>query len=234
MKKLNKCIPIPLDRKIELNDLITDECGYYNIAYSPESYQPFMKPQQLIILSEDKIKIDDWYLDDANQIRQCFIESDEYWVSRQDYKKIIGAYPSIKGVPTLDIEFIKEWCKNPVNEIEVDCNEEEIFSHHIAKIAIYKGTGKFLPFLCDNKLICFIPKQETKNGINIPGGMNEQLGVPPDKFNIVKREFDQEKWDKDFKFWFNYFREFLKEQLEIHFTEEYLKEQYDIWLKTKK
>ena len=76
---------------------------------------------QLLLLSDDKIGLKDWYLDDTNTVRQSVTNDEDYWSVRKDNKKIIAAYPLIEGVYTFPQDFIKDWCNNPVSEVNATC-----------------------------------------------------------------------------------------------------------------
>ena len=49
-----------------------------------------IQSQHLYIISDEKIKEGDWYIDDCNQIRRSVTSDKEYWSVREDYKKIIA------------------------------------------------------------------------------------------------------------------------------------------------
>lgn len=49
--------------------------------------------QYLLVVSDDEIKYKEWYIDDANQVRQCVVLDTDYWKTRKDYKKIISHLP---------------------------------------------------------------------------------------------------------------------------------------------
>lgn len=48
----------------------------------------YWQPQKLLFVSNEPIKVGDLYLDDANQIRQSFVDIEIYWSSRKNYRKI--------------------------------------------------------------------------------------------------------------------------------------------------
>jgi hypothetical protein len=47
----------------------------------------------LLVVDDSEIKYKTWYLDDANQVRQCVVLDTDYWKSRKNYKKIIAHLP---------------------------------------------------------------------------------------------------------------------------------------------
>lgn len=47
---------------------------------------------------------ENWYLDDANQIRESVIDDPEYWEGRLGYKSIIASTKPLEGLPLLVIE----------------------------------------------------------------------------------------------------------------------------------
>ena len=51
----------------------------------------YWEAQHLYIISDEEIKLDDWYIDDTNKVRQSVTDDKEYWNSRKDYKKVIAS-----------------------------------------------------------------------------------------------------------------------------------------------
>jgi hypothetical protein len=49
-------------------------------------------------VSDEKIKIDEYYIDDTNAIRQAITECETYWTTRKSYKKLIAT-----NNPSIDI-----------------------------------------------------------------------------------------------------------------------------------
>ena len=61
--------------------------------------------QYLYFLSDEKIKKDDWYIDDSNSIRQAITSDEDYWERRKGDKKIIATNnPYLKIKEILDEE----------------------------------------------------------------------------------------------------------------------------------
>jgi hypothetical protein len=68
----------------------------------------------IYITSNEEIKMDDWYLDDTNSVRQAITECESYWTHRKKYQKIIlTTDPSLDGVQPIDNEFLEWFVKNP-------------------------------------------------------------------------------------------------------------------------
>ena len=115
------------------------------------SFKTFERsPQDFYITSNEEIKMDDWYLDDTNSVRQAITECESYWTHRKKYQKIILTTNQdlIKdGVQAIDYEFLEWFVKNP------SCEEVEL------KKGFADGTAWGYNFL-DYKII--IPKEEPK------------------------------------------------------------------------
>jgi hypothetical protein len=70
----------------------------------------------IYITSDDEIKMDDWYLDDTNSVRQAITECESYWTHRKKYQKIILTdNPDLiaEGVQSIDNEFLEWFVRNP-------------------------------------------------------------------------------------------------------------------------
>lgn len=84
------------------------------------------QPQYLIITSDEPIGMRDWYLDDANQIRQNINDDADYWASRKAYKKIICSnHPSINNITLSDLKW---WVENLCPDV-VSLEMEEVFDY---------------------------------------------------------------------------------------------------------
>jgi hypothetical protein len=59
-----------------------------------------IKAQHLYIVSDDKIKEGDWYIDGADSVRQSVTSDEDYWEVRKDYKKVIETTDSSLGLPS--------------------------------------------------------------------------------------------------------------------------------------
>jgi hypothetical protein len=92
-----------------------------SIASKNDSYTN----QNIYITSNEEIKMDDWYLDDTNSVRQAITECESYWTHRKDYQKIIlTTDASLDGVQAIDDEFLEWFVKNP------SCDEVEVILQH--------------------------------------------------------------------------------------------------------
>lgn len=55
----------------------------------------------LLIVSDEEIKVGDFYVDDYLLLRKCVLDDKEYWSVRKDYKKIIAHLP-LNNSPVLE------------------------------------------------------------------------------------------------------------------------------------
>jgi len=55
----------------------------------------------LLIVSDEEIKVGDFYVDDYLLLRKCVLDDKEYWSVRKDYKKIIAHLP-LNNSPILE------------------------------------------------------------------------------------------------------------------------------------
>ena len=46
--------------------------------------------QHLYFVTNDLIQMDDWFIDDANQVRQAVTSDETYWKMRTNYHKIVA------------------------------------------------------------------------------------------------------------------------------------------------
>jgi hypothetical protein len=72
--------------------------------------------KHIYITSDKEIKMDDWYLDDTNSVRQAITECESYWTHRKKYQKIIlTTDPDLiaEGVQAIDDDFLEWFVKNP-------------------------------------------------------------------------------------------------------------------------
>lgn len=198
MKKLHTVKTIPLDRKPIFHDIVRfnkkdrheliEDGSDLHYAFK---YSKFWQPQQLLILSDDKISdtyIGPYLLTYPSGIQEISNGNNRISFSKMKLsKKIIGAYPKIKGVPTLDLEFVKEWCKNPVEQIEVKYDNELTIKDNPDYFNYDDGTRlnpRFKqPKVINDQLICSIPKQE----------VGKQFADNADK-TIVVNHFDESDW----------------------------------------
>lgn len=95
--------------------------------------------QNIYITSDEDIKMDDWYLDDTNSVRQAITECESYWTHRKKYQKIILTTDTdlIKvDVQAIDNEFLEWFVKNPSYE-EVETKVEFIQTSDNLKDGFY-------------------------------------------------------------------------------------------------
>lgn len=45
----------------------------------------------IVATIDERLKQNQWYLDDTNQVRITYINDNDYWVQRKDYKYIIAS-----------------------------------------------------------------------------------------------------------------------------------------------
>jgi uncharacterized protein YneR len=111
--------------------------------------------QNIYMTSNEEIKMDDWYLDDTNSVRQSITECESYWTHRKKYQKIIlTTDPKLieDGVQDIDDDFLEWFVRNPSCEwVKVRKNPKVHF--------IVKGKG-VKGFNQGYKII--IPKEEPK------------------------------------------------------------------------
>jgi hypothetical protein len=144
-------------------------------------------PQNIYITSDDEIKMDDWYLDDTNSVRQAITECESYWTHRKKYQKIIlTTDPSLDGVQPIDNEFLEWFVKNPSCEsVEVNIMNKgynkikDIPYQECYKIIIPQEEPKQIKCYCGHTTYCDCgpleePKQETVQKFIEQHGITEQ------------------------------------------------------------
>jgi hypothetical protein len=145
MKKIHKLVVLPLERNIIKDDLLlkhrmadgvwegsdlVDPIGSYGISLQGNILPTYWKPQQLLLISDEKIKKGDWTIDlKTNRIAEC--ERDQFNtpllsapIPLVGFKPIIASYPSMESLPTFSETFIKEWVNNPVMEVECQYSDD--------------------------------------------------------------------------------------------------------------
>jgi len=157
MKKTHKILAIPIQKVIETNEyqsLIYKWKDKYYSCYDCIFSLEEAIPQQLLLLSDEEIKEDDWAID-FKQNNLIWQHTQGGVVSRtinDRYKKIIASYPQLDNLPTFSKEFIQEWCKNPIEKAEVEY--EELYS-----TSMYAYSNELrLKLTLNNEVICYIPK----------------------------------------------------------------------------
>jgi hypothetical protein len=157
---------LPTDKPSRLH-LWTDEKGT-RLELCELEYSHTRNTQNIYITSNEEIKIDDWYLDDVNSVRQAITECESYWTHRKNYHKIILTTDQdlIKdGVQAIDDDFL-EWFVNNSSCEEVEVKIEFIQTPDYLKDGFYY------------KII--IPKEEPKRKIDSCRYFNREIGCVKD------------------------------------------------------
>lgn len=126
----HKIITIPIQKQAEIGDIYKCEAGegYFFVTENKLHWTKTKgSAYQLLLLSDEEIKIED-YAQTYNQkkevvIHHCKYSGDTESANNLKCPKIIAAYPKIDNLPTFSIEFIKEWCDNPVKEVEIEMED---------------------------------------------------------------------------------------------------------------
>jgi hypothetical protein len=89
-----------------------------NASLNPNNHYNYFEGtyQNIYLTNDEKIKMDDWYLDDTNSVRQAITECESYWTHRKDYQKITLTTDIdliAEGVQPIDNEFLEWFVKNP-------------------------------------------------------------------------------------------------------------------------
>jgi hypothetical protein len=190
MKKSHKIILIPIQKKIEIEDIcqskisntigIVKDIRFINNVKSIDCCPQFLlgfyqcTPQQLLLISDEEIKIGDywiyinpkeWNLPQEGIVKNnlSFTWFDKLW-DKENYKKIIASYPQLYNLPTFSKEFIQEWCNNLVDEVEVEY--EAISNESDNPITNPEGIDNFegseLKLIPNNEVICTITKMSER------------------------------------------------------------------------
>lgn len=78
---------------------------------------------QVLLVKNGEIP-ENWYLDDANQIRESIIDDPDYWEGRLGYKSIIASTKPLKGLPLLVIkDGIKKLATKTLSEQDWDTSK---------------------------------------------------------------------------------------------------------------
>ena len=121
---------LPTDKPSRLH-LWTDENGT-RLELCELEYSHTRNTQHIYITSDEEIKMDDWYLDDTNSVRQAITECESYWTHRKKYQKIILTTDQdlIKdGVQAIDDEFLEWFVRNPSCEsVEIQCSRYNFYA----------------------------------------------------------------------------------------------------------
>jgi hypothetical protein len=73
----------------------------------------YFEPQHTYIVNNDRIEVDDYYIDDCGEVRQSVMVYDEdYWSRRPNYKKIVATTNEDLSLPTIAVKFLKNFVEN--------------------------------------------------------------------------------------------------------------------------
>lgn len=136
-----KIFLIPVNKTIEIGDICKSKITA-RIVIATLSFINAMKnafdmswmSQQLIIVSNEKIRANDWYLYDLSdvtgkendfELMQCRDEEEAdrcntHSMIAPSCSKIIAAYPKLEGVPKISDTFINNWVEKPVYNVDVE------------------------------------------------------------------------------------------------------------------
>jgi len=214
MKKLCQIRIIPIQKEIEIGDIcksnVSNTIGLVkdirlinniksidcNPQFLLEYYQ--CKSQQLILFYEEEIKENYWYINGI-----YLYKADKYYEKAHNDKKIIAAYHPLYNIPTFSKEFIQKWCKNPVEEVEVQYDSYQE----------YKGSKPFIKqdliLTSNNEVICNIPSSDYRDKINNPlKKLKNELETNSNKIDFDK---EIEKAAKEYQESLNNWDEYCKE-----------------------
>lgn len=81
--------------------------------------------QNLYFLANDEpMRIDDWYIDDTNTIRQAVTDDKDYWSRRKDYWKIVATTDKSLNLPEPNRSFIELFVEKyvllPITEVMIE------------------------------------------------------------------------------------------------------------------
>ncbi len=133
--------------------------------------------QHLYIISDDNIKVGDWIYDSYDLIVYQILQ----FTSRNPHQKKIIATTDLvlikEGIASIDDEFIKQYCNNPVEEVLVEYEANmsnnpysnstyEGIKHSIALKLLKESSGLDIkPKLSSNGFIIIKPVEETWDDI---------------------------------------------------------------------
>jgi uncharacterized protein YneR len=152
--------------------------------------------QNIYMTSNEEIKMDDWYLDDTNSVRQSITECESYWTHRKKYQKIILTTDQdlIKdGVQAIDDDFLEWFVRNPSCEwVKVRKNPKV---HFIVKGKGVKGFNQGYKIIIPKEE----PKQETleEAAENKFGKVNPTLGKSDYRMGYESGLIAGAKWQQE-------------------------------------
>lgn len=80
-------------------------------------------PQKMMLLSNEKINEGDYVYELSSEHVHKVSWDYDYIKNDKDYKKILASNSYYGCVPNFQESFIKEWCKNPTQNVDVECND---------------------------------------------------------------------------------------------------------------
>jgi hypothetical protein len=106
MKKTVQIVTIPLNKQTNFGIFKDVEDGEIIFTETSIKDNPYFVSQQLLVLSDDEILRDDWYLFD-----NAYLRKDAGYVENKGhrYKKVIASYPHIEGILPISKETIQAW-----------------------------------------------------------------------------------------------------------------------------
>lgn len=106
-----------------------------------------------IIVSDEEIRLDDWYLDDVCEIRQSIMYSDseDYWAEREKYQKIIAG---LDNLPEIDFNGLEgEFYSFTIKDMkEAMLLSFDTFSEQLSRNEVETRIELYLNNLNENKV----------------------------------------------------------------------------------
>lgn len=177
------------DTKIECKSLwqynetvvIQDVKQYTTLNGSFRDIYTSFVPQHIYILSDDEIKEGDWFIwDNDDSIQKAVSDSQAYTdcygkgsfsinmcaIGKEAKKIIATTNPDLikEGIASIDDEFIKQYCDNPIEEVNVEYEYKENINERIYGKSIVIGdvtNQREEPKLSSNGSIIIKPIEET-------------------------------------------------------------------------
>jgi hypothetical protein len=166
-------VMLSTNKKANLGDMLIDGNRQYILGRctNPNYTATSIKPYALYITSDEPIVESDWYIDDANTVRQAVTSDSDYWERRPEYKKIIATTDTSLGLPSPSHEFISAYIaaynkEKQIKDVMVEYAVDYKMSCKISAEECSKlNNGSFGCELC--KLSVWIPKKDNQNCITI-------------------------------------------------------------------
>jgi len=74
-------------------------------------------PQHLYLVSNREINVDDWYIDDRNNVRQAVVDDKEYWKARVNYRKIESTTDVSLNIKKIPASFVERYVMDARNQV---------------------------------------------------------------------------------------------------------------------